>query len=211
MTATSPDPSVASGRGACHALLASTLALTLLRPGVAHAFDRLLDHVEADGRHIIVQFTCQMAYISHFPLRTGVEVRVELQPLPGCALGGGYSETLPVSTTAAGGVKELRLETGVGARRALVVSFNNNADYLVRPLPGLTGIEIVLAVRSGSVSVEGARAPTAPSRAATRALPPQADLDQLEKDAMAAMRAAITGGVFAAFAAEFRRDYFGGT
>ena len=165
------------------------VALALLLPCSAYAFDRLLDHIEADGRHIIVQFTCQMAYISHFPLRAGAEVRVELQPLPGCALGGGYSETLPVATTAGGGVKELRLETGVGARRALVVSFNKNVDYLVRPLPGLTGIEIVLAVRSGSVTVENSKPPTAASRAATRALPPQAELDQLEKDAMAAMRA----------------------
>ena len=165
------------------------IGLLSLLPPSAQAFDRLLEHVEADGRHIIVQFNCQMAYISHFPLRAGPEVRVELQPLPGCAFGSDFSETLPVASASGSPANAVRLETGVGARRALIVGFSRSVDYLVRPMPGLTGIEIVLAVRSGSVNVEASQPTVSPSRAAARALPAQAELDRIEKDAMAAMRA----------------------
>ena len=170
-------------------LAAAAAACCLLAALPALAFDRLLDRVDVDARRIVVQFNCQMAYVSHFPLRSGSEVRVELQPLPGCALGSGYSETLPIASASGDVLSDVRLELGIGARRALILKFNRNVDYLVRPVSGLTGIEILLSVRSGGVTVEAATPAPAASRAVTRNLPPQAELDQLQKNAMDAMRA----------------------
>lgn len=167
---------------------AIALGLLLLAPAVAFAFDRFLDHVEADGRHLIIQFTCEMAYVSHFPLRAGGEVRIELQPLAGCPAGNGYSESLPTSGPSGSGFKALRLESGIGSRRALIITLWDVSDYIVRPLPGLTGIELVLAPRHGSTTVETTSAPPNASRAATRALPSQPELDRLEAAAMKAMR-----------------------
>ena len=163
-------------------------AVFLLVPLVAHAYDRLLDRIDVDGGRIAVQFNCQMAYVSHFPLRSGNELRVELQPLPGCAVGNGYSETLPIASPGATALSDVRLELGIGARRALIFKFSRNVDYLVRPMSGLTGVEILLAARSGSAKPELVESVPTASRAASRALPPAAELDKLTSQAMEAMR-----------------------
>ncbi len=164
------------------------VVLLALAPLLAQAYDRLLDRIEVDGGRIAVQFNCQMAYVSHFPLRSGTELRVELQPLPGCAVGNGYSETLPIASPGATALSDVRLELGIGARRALIFKFSRNVDYLVRPMSGLTGIEILLAARSGSAKPELVESIPAASRAASRALPPAAELDKLSTQAMEAMR-----------------------
>ena len=159
-----------------------------LLPGLAGAYDRLLDRLDVDGGHVVVQFNCQMAYVSHFPLRKSAELRVELQPLPGCSAGSNFSETLPAVSAARTTLSEVRLEQGVGRRRALLFTFSHPVDYLVRPLPGLTGIEVLLALRSGSSSPEAATAVPKASRSASRALPPNDELEKLATQALEAMR-----------------------
>jgi Tetratricopeptide repeat len=176
------------GPRACGWRHIALLVLVALLPLGAEAYERLLDRIDVDGAHIAIQFNCQMAYVSHFPLRSGAELRIELQPLPGCGAGSGYSETLPFASPGATALSDVRLELGIGARRALILRFSRNVDYLVRPMAGLTGIEILLAARSGSAKPELVESVPSASRTASRALPPAAELDRLSSLALEAMR-----------------------
>ncbi|MCX7058276.1 MAG: hypothetical protein NTZ79_14160 [Proteobacteria bacterium] len=169
----------------------SAVALTLLgalSSPAAEAADRVLDQLTAESGSVVVQFSCPMSYVSNFPLRTGDELRIELQPLPGCVLGSGIGETLPVPGDNAAGLVDVRLDQSLGNRRSLTLHFARTVDFLIRPRPGLTGIEIVLSRRVGRASVESADAPPKPSRAPTRELPSQAEMDKLLADARAAMQ-----------------------
>ena len=55
-------------------------------------------------------------------------------------------------------------------------------------MSGLTGVEILLAARSGSAKPELVESVPTASRAASRALPPAAELDKLTSQAIEAMR-----------------------
>ncbi len=169
----------------------SAVALALfgaLSSPAAEAADRVLDQLTAESGSVVVQFSCPMSYVSNFPLRTGDELRIELQPLPGCVLGSGIGETLPVPGDNAAGLVDVRLDQSLGNRRSLTLHFARTVDFLIRPRPGLTGIEIVLSRRVGRASVESADAPPKPSRAPTRELPSQAEMDKLLADARGAMQ-----------------------
>jgi tetratricopeptide (TPR) repeat protein len=165
-------------------LFAAALLLTGLD---ARAADRILNQMETGPSSIIVQFNCAMSYVSHYPLRTGSELRIELQPMPGCVAPANFSEMLPVPENTPGLVS-LSLELGIGTRRALILKFSRSVDYVVRPQPGLTAIEVAVR-RQPSVQLEAAEAPATPARPVTRPLPPQADLDALATQARAAMQA----------------------
>ena len=150
--------------------------------------DRTLDLLTTETGSVVVQFNCPMSYISNYPLRSGDELRIELQPLPGCAPLTPLGETLPVPNGNPAGLVDLRLDQSLGARRALTLHFERRVDWLIRPRPGLTGIEIQLARRVGRATVEPANPPPTPSRAPTRALPAQEELDKMLADARAAMQ-----------------------
>jgi hypothetical protein len=68
--------------------------------------------------------------------------------------------------------------------------FARNVEFLIRPKPGLTGIDVVLSRRAGRVTVEASdTAPPKPSRAPIReALPPADVLESQLADARAAMQ-----------------------
>jgi len=169
----------------------SAVAIALfgaLSSPAVEAADRVLDQLTAESGSVVVQFSCPMSYVSNFPLRTGDELRIELQPLPGCVLGSGIGETLPVPGDNAAGLVDVRLDQSLGNRRSLTLHFARTVDFLIRPRPGLTGIEIVLSRRVGRASVESADAPPKPSRAPTRELPSQAEMDKLLADARGAMQ-----------------------
>ena len=169
----------------------SAVAIALfgaLSSPAVEAADRVLDQLTAESGSVVVQFSCPMSYVSNFPLRTGDELRIELQPLPGCVLGSGIGETLPVPGDNAAGLVDVRLDQSLGNRRSLTLHFARTVDFLIRPRPGLTGIEIVLSRRFGRASVESADAPPKPSRAPTRELPSQAEMDKLLADARGAMQ-----------------------
>ncbi|MBS0393817.1 MAG: hypothetical protein JSR54_04280 [Proteobacteria bacterium] len=155
---------------------------------MATAADRVLDQLSTETGSVVIQFNCPMSYVSNYPLRSGDELRIELQPLPGCAAPSALGETLPVPKDNPAGLVDLRLDQSLGARRALILHFARRVDFLIRPRSGLTGIEIVLARRAGRSSVEPAEAPVRPSRAPSRALPSQEELDKLMADARTAMQ-----------------------
>jgi len=152
------------------------------------AGDRVLDQLSTDTGSVVVQFNCPMSYVSNYPLRSGDELRIELQPLPGCAPPTNLGETLPVPKDNPAGLVDLRLDQSLGARRALTLHFARKVDFLIRPRPGLTGIEIVLARRAGRSSVEPAEAPAKASRDAIRTLPPPEELDKVMAEARTAMQ-----------------------
>jgi hypothetical protein len=154
----------------------------------AAAADRVLDQLSTESGTIVVQFSCPMSYVSNYPLRSGDELRIELQPLPGCAPPSNLGETLPVPKDNPAGLLDVRLDQSLGARRALTLHFARTVDFLIRPRPGLTGIEIVLARRAGRSTVEPAEAPAKPSRAPTRSLPSPEELEKLAADARSAMQ-----------------------
>ncbi len=168
----------------------SVAVLSVLASGRALAADRTLDQVSAEAGSIVVQFSCPMSFVSNFPQRTGDELRIELQPLPGCAPLSGFGETLPVAADNPAGLLDIRLEQSLGARRSLTLHFARTVEFLIRPKPGLTGIEVVISRRAGRVTVEGTdTASPKPSRSATRDLPPSGDdLDKLLGDARTAMQ-----------------------
>ncbi|HXQ64271.1 MAG TPA: hypothetical protein VN787_05410, partial [Steroidobacteraceae bacterium] len=148
----------------------------------------VLDQLSTEAGSVIVQFSCPMSYVSNYPLRSGDELRIELQPLPGCAPPTGLGETLPVPKDNPAGLVDVRLDQSLGARRTLTLHFIRNVDFLIRPRAGLTGIEIVLSRRVGRGSVEPASPPAKPSRAPTRALPAPEELERLMAEARGAMQ-----------------------
>ena len=154
----------------------------------ADAADRILDQLSTENGSIVVQFNCPMSYVSNYPLRSGDELRIELQPLPGCAPSTSLGENLPVPKDNPAGLVDLRLDSSLGARRSLTLHFSRIVDFLIRPRAGLTGIEIILSRRVGRSGVEPAAAPTAPSRAPTRASPPADELEKMLAEARAAMQ-----------------------
>ena len=183
-----------SGRGRSRrhaALLRTAVAMTLLAAAVApvaSAADRALDQVSAEAGSVVVQFSCPMSFVSNYPLRTGDELRIELQPLPGCPPSSGIGETMPVPADNAAGLIDVRIDQSLGGRRSLTLHFAKTVDFLIRPRAGLTGIEIQLSRRAGRSTVEGAEAPPKPSRAVTRELPPKDELDRLLAAARASMQ-----------------------
>jgi hypothetical protein len=183
--ATERRPSVASPG------VSRAVALALMAAGMpaAHAADRTLDQLTAEAGSVVVQFSCPMSFVSNYPLRAGDELRIELQPLPGCAPLQSIGETLPVAADNPAGLVDLRLEASLGSRRSLTLHFARTVEFLIRPRPGLTGIEIVLTRRVGRVAVEATEAPPKPSRAVTRELPPPSS-EELEK-LLAAARSAL--------------------
>ncbi len=180
-------------RGVCRYLKAlSTVGFMLWISLVtlpAYALDRLIDHVDLGARNVVIHFSCPMLYLSHFPAHTGDDLRIEFEPLPGCAVSSGFSESVPFTNGSGVTLRGLRLEPTVGAKRALLVDFGRQSDYVVRPLSGLMGVEVVLSLRSGGVEVQTATAARPASRPASRLLPPQLELDQLEKNALSLMYA----------------------
>jgi len=154
----------------------------------AWSADRLLDQLSTDAGSVIVQFNCSMTYVSNYPQRMGDELRIELQPLPGCPPGSTLGETLPVERGNQPGLLEVRLEPSLGGRRSLMLRFARIVDFTIRLRPGLTGLEIVIGRRSGHSVAEPAEAPNAPSRAPQRTLPPAAELDLLAGQARKAMQ-----------------------
>ena len=175
----------ASGR-ARRGLVRAAVLLALGGPGAASAAltpDHVLDQVSTEATTIVVQFSCPMSYVSNYPLRSGDELRIELQPLPGCAPPSQFGETLPVAKDNPAGLVDLRLDPSLGSRRALTLHFSRIVDFLIRPRTGLTGIEIQLARRVGRGNAELVEAPAKPSRAPVRAMPSAAELEQLTKQA----------------------------
>ena len=167
--------------------LAACAALALA-PATGAA-ERALDQLSTAPGSVVVQFSCPMSFVSNYPLRSGDEIRIELQPLPGCPPPTNLGESLPVPSDNPAGLVDLRLDQALGQRRALTLHFARNVDFLVRPLRGFTGIEITFARRAGRVSVEAAaNPPPRPSRDPTRTLPPPAELDKLTADARAALQ-----------------------
>jgi tetratricopeptide (TPR) repeat protein len=154
----------------------------------AMAADRILDLLTTEPGSVVIQFNCPMSYVSNYPLRSGDELRIELQPLPGCAAPNNLGESLPVPRDNPAGLVDLRLDQSLGSRRALTLHFARTVDFLIRPKAGLTGIEIVIARRAGRVAVEPAEAPPKPSRAPTRSLPAPEELDKLMAEARSAMQ-----------------------
>ena len=169
--------------------LTLAVAAALASPA-SRAADRALDQISAEAGSVVVQFNCPMSFVSNFPLRTGDELRIELQPLPGCAPMTGFGESLPVAADNAAGLLDIRLEPSLGSRRSLTLHFARNVEFLIRPKPGLTGIEVVLSRRAGRVTVEATNdAPPKPSREVSRALPASAeDMEKLLADARTAMQ-----------------------
>jgi hypothetical protein len=157
--------------------------------GTAQAADRVLDQMSTEPNSIVVQFNCPMSFVSSYPLRSGDELRIELQPLPGCAPPSSLGETLPVAADNPAGLVDLRLESSLGSRRALTLHFARTVDWVIKPRPGLTAIEITLARRAGRGLVENAPPPVKPSRAPTRLMPTPAELDEMVKQARDAMQA----------------------
>lgn len=155
-------------------------------PSVAAA--DVLDQLVTESGSVVVQFTCPMSYVSNYPLRTGDELRIELQPLPGCSPPSGRGETLPVPRDNPAGLVDVRLDQSLGSRRALTLHFARIVDFLIRPRAGLTGIEIVLARRAGRTEVTPSGPPAAASRAAVRTLPPPDELEKMIADARTAMQ-----------------------
>ncbi len=165
---------------------AALLGVAIATP--AEADDRALEQVTIESSTIVVQFSCPMSYVSNYPLRTGDELRIELQPLPGCRPQSGIGETLPVPADNSAGLVELRIDQSLGSRRSLTLHFSRTVDFLIRPRSGLTGIEIALTMRAGRVKVESAEAPPRPSRNSTRELPPKEELDEILANARTAMQ-----------------------
>lgn len=180
-----------SGRAA--GLLATAVA-GVLAGSPSHSLglsaDRTLDQLTAEASSVVVQFNCPMSFVSNYPLRTGDELRIELQPLPGCAPLSSIGESLPVPADNAAGLLDLRLDPSLGTRRSLTLHFARNVEFLIRPKPGLTGVEIVLSRRAGRVSVEASdAAPPKPSRPVSRTVAPSPEeLDKLLADARSAMQ-----------------------
>ncbi len=135
-----------------------------------------------------MQFTCPMSYVSNYPLRTGDELRIELQPLPGCPPASAIGESLPVARGNPAGLVDLRLEQSLGMRRALTLHFARTVSFQVRPRSGFTGIEVIVERRSGRTEVGAAAAPPTASRAPVRPLPAAADLEKMIAEARTAMQ-----------------------
>ena len=176
--------------GRLRAAVALALCAALGSPAAVGglAADRVLDQLSAEPGSVTVQFNCPMSFVSSYPLRSGDELRIELQPLPGCAPSNSLGETLPVARDNPAGLVDVRLEQSLGSRRALTLHFARTVDFLIKPRPGLTGIEIVLARRVGRSTVEPANPPPQPSRAPTRSLPSPEELDRQLASARAAMQ-----------------------
>ncbi len=167
---------------------AASVALLVLGAAAASGAERILDQISADNGSVIVQFNCPMSYVSNYPQRSGDELRIELQPLPGCPPVSNLGETLPVPSGNPAGLTDVRLDQSLGTRRALVLHFARTVDFLIRPRPGLTGLEIVIGRRTGRAIVESANPPPAASRAPVRELPPPDELDKMVAEARAAMQ-----------------------
>lgn len=148
----------------------------------------VLDQLSTDTGSVIIQFTCPMSYVSNYPLRSGDELRIELQPLPGCAPPSGLGEQLPVPKDNPAGLVDVRLDQSLGSRRSLTLHFARTVDFLIRPRAGLTGIEIVLQRRAGRAEASPANPPVAASRAPVRPLPPPDELEKMVAEARTAMQ-----------------------
>ena len=89
----------------------------VLSSGSARAADRALDQLSTEAGSVVIQFGCPMSFVSNYPLRTGDELRIELQPLPGCGPISGLGESLPVPADNPSGLLDIRLEPSLGSRR----------------------------------------------------------------------------------------------
>ena len=161
------------------------VAFGLLPPPVAAD---VLDQLVTESGSVVIQFTCPMSYVSNYPLRSGDELRIELQPLPGCAPSRSGGEALPVAKGNPAGLVDVRLEQSLGSRRALTLHFARTVDFLIRPRAGLTAIEVIIARRAGRAEAAPAGPPTVASRAPVRALPPAEELEKMIAEARTAMQ-----------------------
>jgi hypothetical protein len=160
-----------------------------LGAGPAAAADRVLDMVSADPGVVSVQFTCRMSFVSSFPLRTGDEIRIELQPLPGCAPISPGGETAPVIRDNPTGLVDIHLEPSLGGRRTLTLRFAKTVTFSIHPKQGFTGIDLEIEhkVGRGTGAQAVVQAPPPSSRAPARPLPPPEQLDKEIQDAQAAL------------------------
>ena len=192
---TSPPPSSARQQGR-ERLFAARRARAVRCGWVLAGFGLLpaaaaadvLDQLVTDSGSVIIQFTCPMSYVSNYPLRSGDELRIELQPLPGCAPTSAIGETLPVAKGNPAGLVDVSLDQSLGSRRALTLHFARTVDFLIRPRSGLTGIEVIFQRRAGRAEATPAGPPAVASRAPVRALPAPEELEKMIAEARSAMQ-----------------------
>jgi hypothetical protein len=172
---------ISAGRVAARAALLAASAPAL-------AYD-VLEDVDASGTGVVVRFACPMRYVAHFPARSGSEVRIDLQPMPGCQLTNVRRETMPVAPGVQTAVTDADFEMNNGVRPTLTIHFARPLEFELRPQPGFEAIEIRFMRRAASSTVVPREEPVPdPSRPAFRPLPPNA---QLEKDFEAARAAML--------------------
>lgn len=167
----------------------SLLAALLAASAPALAFD-VIEDVDASGTGVVVKFACPMRYVAHFPARTGSEVRIDLQPMPGCQLTDVRREVMPVAPGAQTAVTDADFEMNNGVRPTLTIHFARALEFELRPQPGFEAIEIRFMRRAASSTVVPREEPVPDvSRPAFRPLPANAVLEKEFEAARAAMLA----------------------
>src|SRR6185437_1018977 len=122
--------------------LAAT-ALLMSVSGVAFAqiggggVGRLVDIVEVnehdDQVDINVQFNCSVRYVTHLPASEGVELRVQLQPLPDCRVAPGVPimGEIPPLSGGAGILSAVRVDSDVPGQITLVLDFKKSEQFVL--------------------------------------------------------------------------------
>jgi hypothetical protein len=179
----------------CVARLLAAAALAAA-PSAAWA-DRVIADLEATATGVVVRFSCPLRYVAHFPARSGSEVRIDLQPMPGCSLTGAERELVPVADGTRSAVTDAEFELVGGVRPSLTLHFARALEFELRPQPGFGAIEVHFERRAAQSRIEPAEPSPRASRPALRPLPPAAQVESefeaarqalLKKDYDAAIR-----------------------
>lgn len=173
------------------------VVLAALAAGAPARADRVLESIDASPTGVVVHFACPMRYVAHFPARSGSEVRIDLQPMPGCSLTGAGRELLPAGDGTRSAVTDAEFDLQNGVRPTLTLHFARALEFELRPQPGFEAIEVRFQRRAATVAVEPSQPPPDASRRAVRPLPANdvierefesARLAMLKKDYDAAVR-----------------------
>jgi tetratricopeptide (TPR) repeat protein len=98
---------------------------------------RFVDIVELtdhdDQADIVVQFNCQLRYISHLPVSEGRELRVQLQPLPSCNVNPGaqIAGELPPVSGGANIIDAVRVDSDVIGQVTLVLQWKKSERFVL--------------------------------------------------------------------------------
>ena len=164
--------------------VAATLAGTLSPSAYAQTVsDRFLSRVTAQENGacatVNIDFNVPVRYTSHFPERSGRELRIGVQPLNfnrGSLSTGLATESLRPPVSAVAGIQRIQYDMSDPAGPTLVIQFDHDATWEVKSDKTVTRLVVAVSGKAGCATVGGGKAAASSASnmmlAVTQSVPP---------------------------------------